>query len=78
MPKEENERDMVLARCEYALYLRERGMTYRTVAERLGVTPARARERVNRALFEQKRTAFRLRHMLPTVREVARLTEELT
>lgn len=78
MPKEEHERDMVTARCEYALYLREQGLTYQTIAGRLGVSPARARQRATRALRERQSLAFKLRHMLPTVREVAQLTEELT
>lgn len=69
--------DMVRARCEYVLYLREQGLTYEAIAQRLGVTKENVRQRLNRALREHRQTVRSLRYMVPTVLAVAELTEGL-
>ena len=65
--------DMVLARCEYVLYLRERGMTYQAIADRLGVTRENVRQRLNRAMRERRKTVRSLKDMVPTVQAVSEL-----
>ena len=75
--REQEINDRMLARCEYVLYLREQGLTYETIAKRLGVTKENVRQRLNRAQRERRSNARGLRHMVPTVLAVAELTKGL-
>ena len=55
--------DKSQARCSAAAYMREQGMTYKSIGERMGVSPERARQLREKHRRTVERSARELRYI---------------